>query len=73
MNIEMEQLELVKMLLTIRDKTILGKVKDLILSSHETGRTSIKQYNEELEAAEKRIDAGFFTTQEQLEAESKEW
>ncbi|HCS19153.1 MAG TPA: hypothetical protein DIW47_01075 [Bacteroidetes bacterium] len=73
MKVELEQLELAKMLLEIRDKVTLGKVKDVLLSAHEEGRISLKKYNEELEMAEKRIDSGYYTTQENVESEAKEW
>lgn len=36
-------------------------------------RISIEQYNEELEASERQIDEGRFTTQEDLERELKQW
>ncbi|MHB1278992.1 MAG: hypothetical protein ACYC1Q_11420 [Bacteroidia bacterium] len=60
MKVELEQLELVKMLLGIRDKVTLGKVKDILVSPHEEGRISLKKYNEELAMAEKCIDSGYY-------------
>ena len=33
----------------------------------------ILQYNKELDEAKKRVDAGFFTSQEDLEKESENW
>lgn len=36
-------------------------------------RISIKQYNKELDEAEKQIETGNFITQEELEREMKQW
>lgn len=36
-------------------------------------RITIEQYNRELEESEKQIEAGHFTTQEDLEKEMQKW
>lgn len=36
-------------------------------------RITIEQYNQELEESEKEIEAGHFTTQEDLEKEMEKW
>lgn len=73
MNIELQQLEIVKLLLGINDLQTLSKVKEIIINAEAEGRISIQQYNNELAAAEKRIDNGQFFTQDQVEKEAKEW
>ena len=73
MNIESKQIEIVRMLLTVRDNDTLEKVKGLLKTFRETDSVSHIQYNKELDDAERRIDAGEFTTQEQVELEAKKW
>jgi len=41
--------------------------------AYDDGRISIEQYNKELEEADRRIDAGDFTTHEDLLEEMKSW
>ena len=36
-------------------------------------RISIEKYNQELEESERQIEAGHFTTQEELEKEMEKW
>ena len=48
-------------------KTILDFIKSHIKIKDKPERISIEQYNKELEAAEARIDAGEFYTQEEIE------
>jgi hypothetical protein len=55
-----------KSLLTMM-KSFLGEKEE------EKGRISVKQYNKELEEAEKRIKEGRFITQESVREESKKW
>jgi len=54
-------------------KTILSVIKSFLHLKSETKRVSIGQYNKEIEAAEKRIDSGKFTTQEDVEKEAALW
>ena len=55
-------------------KSVVKLMKTFIKGKRtENNRISIEQYNRELEEAERRIDAGYFTTQEDLEKEMKTW
>ncbi|WP_158642500.1 hypothetical protein [Chitinophaga japonensis] len=47
--------------------------KHYVALKDEVGRISIKQYNQEIEAAMERIDAGEFYTHEQVVEMSKNW
>lgn len=58
-------------------QSLLSQIKSLLATKHTEPKMSredyIKQYNQELNEAEKRVAAGFFTTQEDLEKESENW
>jgi len=54
-------------------ESILSVIKSYLHLKAEVGRVSVTQYNKELEAAEKRIDAGKFITQEDVEKEATLW
>jgi hypothetical protein len=49
---------------------IKGYVKD---KEAQHSRPTIEEYNREIEAAEARIEAGFFTTHEDVLKESESW
>lgn len=58
-------------LLTLEQKSsVLSLIKSFIKTDK---RISLKQYNKELLAAEKRIDSGKFITQEDVEKEIEKW
>lgn len=68
--------ELVKyweLLDTGQKKSIIGMIKSFLQPIEKKERISIEQYNQELDEAMARIDAGKFTTQEELEKESEKW
>lgn len=47
---------------------------DFLLSKEEENdRTSIEQYNKELNEANERIDSGIFTSHESVKEQSKKW
>jgi hypothetical protein len=49
-------------------------IKTLSLSRRDDFKPqTLEEYNRELEEADKRIEAGYFTTQEDLEKEMKTW
>lgn len=48
-------------------KTILEYIKSYVKIKNKPERISIEQYNKEIEAAEARIDAGEYYTQEEIE------
>jgi len=54
-------------------KTILSVIKSYLSLKDTQQRISIERYNEEIKAAEKRIDAGKFLTQEDVEKEAALW
>jgi hypothetical protein len=58
----------------VQKESILSMVKSFLGKSEEkTQRISVKQYNKELEEAEKRINKGEYFTHESLKAEAKKW
>ena len=54
-------------------KSILTVIKSYLHLKAAPKRISIAQYNKEIEAAEKRIDAGKFISQEDVEKEAALW
>ncbi len=58
-------------------KSLLSQIKTFLNINQQhpvlTREEYLIQYNKELAEAEKRIDAGLFTTQEDLEKESENW
>jgi len=55
-------------------KSILQMIKTLSLSRRDDFKPqTLEEYNRELEEADKRIEAGYFSTQEDLEKEMKTW
>jgi len=56
-------------------QSILTFIKSFVKHKGDTPpqRLTIEQYNKELEAAEARIDAGFFTSHEDVLKESETW
>jgi len=54
-------------------QSILSVIRSFLKGKEKPQRLTIEQYNKELEEAEARIDAGFYTTQEELEKESETW
>lgn len=55
-------------------KSVLQLLKTFVKGRHVfPERIPIEQYNRELEASEKEIEAGHFTTQEDLEKEIEKW
>ena len=58
----------------VQKESMLSLVKSFLEMSEETPkRVSVKQYNKELEEAEKRISKGDYATHESLKAEAKKW
>lgn len=55
-------------------KSVVQMLKAFLQSRKETPqRTTLDQYNKELEEAEKQIEAGSFLTLEELEKEMGKW
>jgi hypothetical protein len=55
-------------------KSVVKMIKTFIKGKGaENKRVTIEQYNKELEEAERRVEAGDFITQEELEEEMKNW
>ena len=72
MNVQVEKLELIKMLLHTEKETILNKVRTA-LETEQPKRISIEQYNKEIDEANARIDKGEFYTQEEVEKMAEKW
>jgi hypothetical protein len=56
-------------------KSLLGVIKSFLKLKdvQQPQRLTIEQYNKELEEAEKRYDAGFFTSHEDVLKEAGSW
>lgn len=54
-------------------KNILGFIKSYLKIKEKPQSISIEEYNNDIDKAMKRIDAGEFTTQEDLEIEAATW
>ena len=54
-------------------KSILSVIKSLLHLKEDSVRISVFQYNKEMEEAEKRVDSGKFSTQEDVEKEAALW
>jgi hypothetical protein len=55
-------------------KSLLELVKSFFKNDHEPMQSmSLEEYNRDLEEAEREIEAGHFTTQEELEKEMEKW
>ncbi len=55
-------------------KSVLQLLKTFVKGRPQASeRISIEQYNRELDKSESRIEAGHFTTQEELEKEMVKW
>lgn len=74
MNIEVTKFDLINKLVNTTDEHILEQLIEVFKKSDdEIEPITIAQYNKELEAAEKRIENGKFTTHESIELESEGW
>jgi len=73
MNIKAEKLELIEMLAKTENEGILKKIRSIFTSATEEPRATIAQYNKEIEAAEKRIKNGKYTSHDDLMREAKKW
>ena len=61
-------------LLDMRQKSsVISMIKSLLQPVKKESHVSVEQYNKELDEAMARIDAGKFTTQEDMEIESEKW
>lgn len=68
--LEKELLQYWSQLTIEQQESILGMIKSFVQPGDST---TIEQYNKEIDEAMKRIDAGEFYTQEEVEAMSKKW
>jgi hypothetical protein len=74
MDINIERSLLIKELQLVEDPSLLQAIKAVLYYGLKNeGRISIEQYNEELDEANARIEAGEFITQEDLEKEASKW
>ncbi len=70
MDLKTEKLHLIEWLVALKDKSI---IEDLVKWKEERQRISIEQYNKELDDANTRIEAGDFTSHEDVVKESASW
>ncbi|MFA9213297.1 MAG: hypothetical protein ACEQSR_05555 [Candidatus Methylacidiphilales bacterium] len=74
MNIEVIKYELINKMLSTTDEILLEQLAAVFKKSTKINDgISVSQYNNELNAAEVRINSGNFTSHEDLELESNEW
>ena len=69
-SLDREFMQLWSKLTVVQKESLLNVIKSFVESGE---RTSIEQYNREIEEAMKRMDAGEFYTHEQVMAMSKSW
>ena len=58
---------------TPQKKSIIDMIKSFLQPTEKGDRISIEQYNKEIDEAMARIDAGKFTTHEDVEKEMEKW
>lgn len=71
--IDRELQQYMGMLNASQKKSILDVIKTFLLSADKTERISREQYNIEISEAEKRMDAGRFLTQDEVEKDAATW
>jgi hypothetical protein len=54
-------------------KSLLSVIKSFLHLHKTPERISIEQYNKEIEDAEKRIESGHYTSQEDAEKQAESW
>jgi hypothetical protein len=54
-------------------QSILSVIKSFMKGKEKTQRLTVEEYNRELEEAEKRYDAGNFTSHEDVLKEAESW
>jgi len=64
MDIQATKLELMQLVLNTQKEKVLQQIKDILDNENEL---SIKQYNKDIEDADKEVDAGIFFTQQEVE------
>ena len=74
MDIKTERASLIKELQKVEDISLLKALKAVLYYGLKNeGRISIDQYNQELDEANARVEAGKFITQEDLKKEASRW
>lgn len=68
--LEKELLQYWPQLTIVQQESVLGMIKSFVQPGD---RTTIEQYNQEIDQAMKRVDEGRFITQEDLEKEAEQW
>jgi hypothetical protein len=71
--LDKEMLKYWEQLDTPQKKSILGVIKSILQPAEKSVRVSIEQYNKEIDEAMARMDAGQFTTHEEVEKEMEKW
>ncbi len=69
-NAQLQKLELLEWLASLQDQSLINKLMQW-KKTHQ--RTSIEQYNKEIEEANARIESGKYVSHEDVEKESKSW
>lgn len=63
----------ITLLNSTQKKSLLGVIKSFLQPAEKEERISREQYNKEIEEAEKRMDAGHYLTQEDVEKDAATW
>jgi hypothetical protein len=73
--VQQEMQEIFAELTESEQKQVLEITKTILATNHgwEHGRTSIEQYNREIDEALEEVAAGNYITQEQMEKQSAQW
>lgn len=70
MSTKESKLELIEWLVGIEDDSTIAA---LVSMMKDQKRITVEEYNHQLDAAEERVAAGSYVSQEELKSESREW
>ena len=76
MDLQKRRLHFIESILSIGNEQIIEKLEALLKKEQQkedSQRVSIEQYNRELEEANNRIEAGEYTSHEDVKKESEKW
>ena len=79
MNIQVDKMEVMELLVNVKNQNLVNRIKSILKEEMIVGYTTsgepltLKQYNARLVKAEKQIANGEVTSQEDFEKESEQW
>ena len=76
MDLQTRKLYFIESILSIRNEKVIEKLEALLKKEQQkegSKKTTIEQYNRELEEANNRIESGEYTTHEDVKEDSDTW